>query len=68
MLPTTQEIGRRMKELRGERSMAEIAQALNISRQAYWKYEAGEITPSDEMKEKIAQYFQVSVSMLFFTS
>ena len=57
-----------MKELRDDRSMAEVAQALGISRQAYWKYEAGEIVPSDEMKVKIAQYFQVSVSMLFFTS
>ncbi|MGN1022476.1 MAG: helix-turn-helix transcriptional regulator [Lachnospiraceae bacterium] len=67
MLPTSQEIGRRMKELRGDLGMAEVAQALGVSRQAYWKYEAGEIVPSDEMKVKIAQYFHVSVNMLFFT-
>ena len=44
--------------------MAEVAQALGVSRQAYWKYEAGEIVPSDEMKVKIAQYFHVSVNMM----
>lgn len=68
MLPTNKEIGNRLKELRGDRPAQEVAQALGITRQAYWLYEAGERMPSDEMKVKIAEYFNVSVNMLFFTS
>lgn len=68
MLPSKEEVGKRLKDLRGERSMDEVAKALGITRQAWWKYESGDSTPSDEMKVKIAEYFKVSVNMLFFTS
>lgn len=66
MLPTKKEIGKRLKDLRGDRSMQEVAAALGITRQAYWLYESGERVPSDEMKAKIADYYGVSVNMIFF--
>ena len=46
--------------------MQEIADVCGVSRQAYWKYEAGEIVPSDEVKQKIANFYGVNVGDIFF--
>lgn len=67
MIPDSKEIGKRLKELRGDRPMQELADVCGVSRQAYWMYEAGDRVPSDEVKKKIADYYQKSVSEIFFT-
>lgn len=66
MIPDAKTIGARLKTLRGERSMQEMADVCGVSRQAYWKYEAGEIVPSDEVKQKIANFYGVNVGDIFF--
>ncbi len=60
------EIGKKLKELRGQTPMYEMAEAIGISRSALSMYECGERIPRDEIKESIAQYFGVSVGALFF--
>lgn len=61
-------IGDRLRELRGERSQQEIAEALHVSPMAVSKYERGLITPSDEVKIAYAEYFNTTVQAIFFTS
>lgn len=58
--------GERMKKLRGNRSKQEVAKALGISFSSYVKYERGERTPRDSIKKRIAEYFGVTVSFIFF--
>ena len=61
-----QAIGLRLKKLRGERSQAEVADALKVTPMAISQYERGERIPNDVMKLKIAEYYGVSVSDIFF--
>lgn len=60
---TTVEI---LKELRGDRSQAQVAEDLGISVGAIGNYEAGYGLPKDEIKEKIAAYYHRSVAEIFF--
>lgn len=59
-------IGNRIKGLREEKRMSqlELAKALNISNTTLSQYENGLRTPSDEIKIKIANYFNVSIDYL----
>lgn len=61
------EAGKRIRELRGNRSKREVAQALGISFSSYVKYERGERTPRDSIKKRIAEYFGVTVGFIFFS-
>ncbi len=57
----------RLKELRKTRSwsQADLARALNISRQAVNGFESGKFTPSLEMAFKIARQFDVAIESVF---
>jgi putative transcriptional regulator len=57
----------RLKELRKKRAMsqAELARALEISRQAVNGFESGKFTPSLEMAFKIARLFDVAIEEIF---
>ena len=57
----------RLKELRKNRSwsQADLARALNISRQAVNGFESGKFTPSLEMAFKIALLFDVPIESIF---
>jgi len=61
------DIGKRLAELRGDRSRERIARDNDISLSAYTKYERGERIPRDEIKIKLANYHNVSVQDIFFT-
>lgn len=58
--------GQKMRELRGERTKQEIADAIGISVSAYIKYERDERVPRDDVKRLIAKHFNVSVASIFF--
>lgn len=58
--------GKKMRELRGKRSKREVAKDLGVSFSSYVKYERGERTPKDSIKKRIAEYFGVTVSAIFF--
>lgn len=57
----------RLKELRKTRSwsQADLARALNISRQAVNGFESGKFTPSLEMAFKMAGLFNVAIESIF---
>ena len=59
-------LGKRLKKLRekSDLNQLEFSKILNISNTTLSQYEAGNRTPSDEIKEKIADYFCVSVDYL----
>lgn len=59
-------LGERIKELRikKELSQTELATFLNIARSTLSQYESNQRTPSDEIKLKLAEYFDVSVDFL----
>lgn len=60
-------LGKRIKELRESKdvSQLELSKHLNISNTTLSQYETGKRIPSDEIKIKIAQYFNVSIDYLF---
>ena len=57
--------GSKLRELRGERSREEIAEAVNISASAIGMYENEERSPRDELR--LADFFGKSVQEIFFT-
>lgn len=59
-------IGRKLKELRGNRKITDVARDLGISKSAISMYEAGARVPKDSVKAKLAKYFGVSVESIFF--
>ena len=60
------EVGERLRELRGSRSLEEVANALCVTPMAVSLWERGERIPSDDMKIKIAAYFKRSITFIFF--
>lgn len=58
--------GDRLRELRGSRTQAEVAEAVGISTSAYASYEQGVRIPKDNVKIKLAKYYRKSVSYIFF--
>ena len=59
-------IGKRLAELRGSRSREEVAKAIGVSISAIGMYETAQRMPRDEVKLRIAQYFETPVSEIFF--
>lgn len=58
--------GKKLRELRGEKTASEVANALNISISALLMYERGERTPRDSIKESLAAYYNTEVGDIFF--
>ena len=56
----------KLRELRGNKSTKEIANAIGVSQAAISMYENGKRVPKDEIKKKLASYFGVTVDYLFF--
>lgn len=54
----------RLKDLRGEKSLQEVATALGISRATLGYYESGDRKPDIEMLLRIADYYNVSCDYL----
>lgn len=61
-----QAIGTRLRLLRGDRTQQLVADALDISVMVLSQYERGVRRPSDETKIKMARYYGVGVSDIFF--
>ncbi|MCM1225698.1 MAG: helix-turn-helix domain-containing protein [Lachnospiraceae bacterium] len=59
-------IGKRLVELRGEKTQDEVAKAVGISTSALSMYECGERIPRDAIKISLARYFKKSVQSIFF--
>lgn len=59
-------IGKRLIELRGNKSQVEVARAVGISDSALSMYECGERIPRDAVKIKLADYYKCSIQSIFF--
>lgn len=59
-------IGNKLRNLRKERSVEEVAKSVNISCSALRMYETGKRIPRDEIKISLARYYEVSIEELFF--
>ena len=59
-------IGIKLKLLRGEKSQSEVAEAVGITPSALSMYENGERIPKDEIKVKLAEFYQKSVQEIFY--
>ncbi|WP_368490794.1 helix-turn-helix domain-containing protein [Clostridium sp. BJN0013] len=59
-------LGNRIRILREEKSISqlELAKILNIANTTLSQYESGKRIPSDSIKKKIADYFNVSIDYL----
>lgn len=61
-----EKIARKLVELRGNKTIKEVADANGISVSALSMYEAAKRIPRDEIKVRLADYYGVDVSSLFF--
>lgn len=59
-------IAKRLIELRNGRSREAVAKACGISVSALAMYEMGERIPRDDIKVRLANYYNRSVSFIFF--
>lgn len=61
-------IGKKLRILRGDKSQFEIAKALGISTSALSMYECGNRVPRDEIKVKMSKLYGKSIEEIFFTN
>lgn len=59
-------ISDRLVSLRGAKTQDVVADAIGISKSALSMYECGERIPRDEIKIKIAEYYNLTVGEIFF--
>lgn len=59
-------IGERLKKLRGDRTVRQVASDVGISPSALTMYELGERSPKDNIKKALADYYGTTVGALFF--
>ena len=59
-------VGKKLRELRGERTQDDISKKLGITKSAYAMYEQDKRIPRDEIKIRISNLFGVSVQDLFY--
>ena len=62
----SKKISERLTKLRGDKPQSEVAKACGISVSAICMYETGERIPRDEIKVRLARYFNVSVESIFY--
>jgi transcriptional regulator with XRE-family HTH domain len=59
--------GEKLKALRGNRTLKEVAESIGITPSALCNYESGIRVPRDEVKIRLANYYKKSVSSIFFS-
>ena len=60
------DMGQKLALLRGNKTLAEVANDLRISKSALAMYETGRRIPRDQIKIRIAEYYGKSVAYIFF--
>lgn len=60
------EVGERLRQLRENLTLQEVADALKVSPATVLLWEQGERTPSDDMKVKISAFYKQPVTVIFF--
>lgn len=62
----SRKIGNRLVSLRGARTQEDVAKAIGVSVAAIGMYERGERIPRDEIKIKLASYYDTTIQAIFF--
>lgn len=65
-MPDRTIVGERLRELRGSRTLGDVASELGVTAMAVSLWERGERMPTDDMKVKIAAYYKQTVTSIFF--
>lgn len=63
---STEEIGKRLRKLRGSRTLQQVSDATGLGLSAITMYELGQRMPRDEAKLALASYYEVTIDDLFF--
>lgn len=58
--------GKILRDLRGKRTLSEVAKAVGVTASAMSMYENGSRVPRDQVKMAIASYYMKPVSYIFF--
>ena len=61
------QIGARLRNLRGDKPRAEVANAVGVSVSALQMYENGARVPRDQTKIALADYYHTTVAAIFFS-
>ena len=62
----TMEIGRRLRSLRGARTLQTVSNETGLGVSALTMYELGQRMPRDEAKIILSEYYGISIDALFF--
>ena len=57
-----------LRKLRGKVSRQVVATAIGVTRSAIAMYEQGQRVPKDDIKVKLARYYNTTVEAIFYTS
>ncbi len=57
----------KLRKLRAKKTQEQVAQDLGVSLSAYVKYENGIRVPRDDIKRRIATYYNSTVQDIFFS-
>lgn len=60
------DIGKRLRKLRGNRTIQEVSDATGLGWSTICMYELGRRVPEDQNKVTLARYYKVTVQELFF--
>lgn len=59
-------VGKKLKALRGNKTQKQVAQEIGITKSALAMYEQDKRIPRDEVKVRIATYYNEPVGSLFY--
>nr|DAU99543.1 MAG TPA: Helix-turn-helix XRE-family like protein [Caudoviricetes sp.] len=59
-------IGKKLRKLRGNKTIAELSKEIGIKPSTIGMYETGERIPRDSIKIKYANYYNLTVGEIFF--
>lgn len=61
-------IAEKLIAMRGEKTQAEVAKSIGISKSSLAMYETGQRVPRDEIKLALANYYGATVQDIFFSA
>lgn len=59
-------IGKCLRKLRGHKPASKVAKACGVSVSAIYMYESGDRIPKDDIKIRLASYYNKSLHKIFF--
>lgn len=60
--------GKRLKDLRGDLTQTQVANAIGVAHSAIAMYESEQRVPRDEIKIALAKFYHTTVEFIFYTN